>query len=1232
MKKNIAIINPEDFGYDLAVLARKMGYAVTGVMIETPDRYKVLKGIYCFDTAGSSNAYDEMITSENWEDAAWQLRRLSPCAVISGSEIAVDYSDRIAAVLGLPCNDPDTIPLRRSKIEMKNAVKNAGLCYAEGDTFSDFTCAAAFVRSHTGYPVVVKPVCGAGSKNVAFCKNELEFARAFKKVQDTPDAYLRNSSSVLVEKYIPGNEYVVNMFGTPEGICVTDIWKYEKIGNRYSDCVYYNDIMQDVNAPEFTELKKYACKVYTAVGIRIGPAHAEIKLSAGRPVLIEIGSRLAGGEMPKYAALTTSFNSLENTIRVFIDGTVPLPEEIQIHSYAASSDISHEKFGRLSGFNGLAQIRKLPTYKAEVLYAGKGDYIEPTKDVDHLAALFWFTGTDRKQITQDLEQSHKLCSVNVENSRILVVGTTSDYVDLLRRQYPNRLLFITDKTIRETAKEKPPLRSEEILCSLMNFSEIYRLLTSHLKKYEQTITGITCYDCESLLLTSYIAEKMHLRFPSADAVKNCRSKSRSIALWQEAGIKCPATAAIGSYEEAESFFSSHQPCVVKPVSGSGAELTFLCRSKEQLAAAWDTIMIKIEAKAGEPMYHESCGGSRDILIQEYVQGTEYSCDFIFTQGCAVILRMNRKRFRDTLFGVTAAYELLPVSQWPEPPEKTAALLYKAAAAAGNLEGAIIMVDMIQTPQGFTLLEMSPRAGGDCLPFLIQAAAGVSTVNLAVELAAGKLENPKPLQITEPLTALRLFADKEGCLVSQDTAALSSKACVKQIVLYQENGSRIQFSETSYSGSLLGYIIYTSDGRPGAVQDKELIDCFKPKIICSTDFITALVNRHIEKKDVYLNTWKENGNVPVWLFDTKQLAYRARTFRSVFKKRLPDCAFYYAVKSDNYPEIAETLLGSGFGLDISSGIELQTALKLGASNMLFSGPGKTDAELESALDYSDRIIILADSFSELARLKKAAERKHVTAHIGVRILPPGGWEKFGIELSSLKKFYEEASESSFIRFEGIQFHTSWNMNSSAQIQAIHAVSLQLKTWTQKELQNIKFLDIGGGYWPEEGEWLNGPDAKDGILAGRIWNPAIPIDQFASELAEAIKREIFPLVHCRIQFEPGRWLVNDALHCMVSVIDKKKTDSVITDGATNSIGWDRFNTDYFPIINLSRPATSEKPCRIYGSLCDPHDVWGFAYYGTDIREGDVLLIPNQGAYTYSLRQNFIKPLPPVVELHE
>jgi len=100
--------------------------------------------------------------------------------------------------------------------------------------------------------------------------------------------------------------------------------------------------------------------------------------------------------------------------------------------------------------------------------------------------------------------------------------------------------------------------------------------------------------------------------------------------------------------------------------------------------------------------------------------------------------------------------------------------------------------------------------------------------------------------------------------------------------------------------------------------------------------------------------------------------------------------------------------------------------------------------------------------------------------------------------------------------------------------------------------------------------------------------------------------------------------------LTVVDKKASDLVITDAGTNAIGWERFETDYFPVINLSRPDLIESECNILGSLCTPHDVWGYAYWGKDIQPGDILLIPTQGAYTYSLRQEFIKPLPTVVTL--
>ncbi|MGD8922913.1 MAG: decarboxylase, partial [Candidatus Zixiibacteriota bacterium] len=184
--------------------------------------------------------------------------------------------------------------------------------------------------------------------------------------------------------------------------------------------------------------------------------------------------------------------------------------------------------------------------------------------------------------------------------------------------------------------------------------------------------------------------------------------------------------------------------------------------------------------------------------------------------------------------------------------------------------------------------------------------------------------------------------------------------------------------------------------------------------------------------------------------------------------------------------------------------------------------------------------------------------------------------------------------------------------------------------------IKFVDIGGGYWPPQGEWLQTSGTPEGKLSQAIAPfpepplahyrlPATDIETFAREIGAAIRKEILPLTQCEVYTEPGRWLCNDAMHLLITVIDKKADDLVITDAGTNAIGWERFETDYFPVINLSKPELTERACLVLGSLCTPHDVWGYAYYGRDIAPGDVLLIPTQGAYTYSLRQHFIKPLP-------
>jgi len=414
--------------------------------------------------------------------------------------------------------------------------------------------------------------------------------------------------------------------------------------------------------------------------------------------------------------------------------------------------------------------------------------------------------------------------------------------------------------------------------------------------------------------------------------------------------------------------------------------------------------------------------------------------------------------------------------------------------------------------------------------------------------------------------------------------------------------------------------------------------------------------------------------PCYLFEPGTIISRAKMFRRTFQNHLPDTGFYFAMKSNNLPDISRTVLGCGFGLDVSSGAELQIALELGAEDIVFSGPGKTIQELDLAIANHEKVVVLMDSFTEMKRLEKRAARQGKIIRTGVRLTtePHGLWRKFGIVSQDLQEFIQESKRYSHIRLQGLQFHSSWNMGPERQIAFIQELGSLIATLTPLEREMITFIDIGGGYWPEQGEWLQPGGTPQGILIKAVGmnhphlveksdkdanqksgvdsdvraggyatansaqapayphylNPSMPIETFAVELSHAICDNIHNQISCRICFEPGRWICNDSMHIILKVVDKKYDDLVITDGGTNAIGWERFETDYCPILNISRPALTERECLISGSLCTPHDLWGYSYWGKDIQEGDLLMIPGQGAYTYSLRQSFIKAVPNVI----
>ena len=394
-------------------------------------------------------------------------------------------------------------------------------------------------------------------------------------------------------------------------------------------------------------------------------------------------------------------------------------------------------------------------------------------------------------------------------------------------------------------------------------------------------------------------------------------------------------------------------------------------------------------------------------------------------------------------------------------------------------------------------------------------------------------------------------------------------------------------------------------------------------ILPAELIRDFSSGFLANRDRYLAAVNAFGS-PLYLVEKAVLIERAAQFKRAFLSRFARAGFYYAMKSNNLPYLSGVLLDQGYGLDVSSGVELETAIRLGAPDIIFSGPGKTDAELELASRHCDRVTVLLDSFGECRRLADIASQKRREVRVGVRLnLNPNGlWRKFGILVQDLPELFAAIQHHPQLTFKGLQFHSSWNMAPDTQVALLGRLGEGLAAMSESFWRQCRFVDIGGGYWPPLGEWLLSSEPGHYHL-----NPATGIDEFAERLAAAVEKELPQLSDCRICFEPGRWICNDTMHLLLTVVDRKAPDMVITDAGTNAVGWERFEIDYFPVLNLTRGGLEEHPCHVFGSLCTPHDIWGFSYLGTDIREGDVLMVPTQGAYTYSLRQHFIKALPRV-----
>ncbi len=394
---------------------------------------------------------------------------------------------------------------------------------------------------------------------------------------------------------------------------------------------------------------------------------------------------------------------------------------------------------------------------------------------------------------------------------------------------------------------------------------------------------------------------------------------------------------------------------------------------------------------------------------------------------------------------------------------------------------------------------------------------------------------------------------------------------------------------------------------------------------------------------------ERFGTPQYLLDVRALRGRADELTRALATLGQPAAALYAYKANYLPRVIRELTDRGFGAEVGGLPELELALAMRAPAITLNGPAMSAAEVDLALAQEGRVLIQIDNTEEidLLRARLAARPTAQAIGVGVRLRPPRvartPWSRFGVAADEIDGFLA-ALRRSELDLIGLHIHGGPVPDPGHYRTLIEEIIPPLDAaLSGDEKRRLRFLNLGGGLVPAgESTPRSAPTSLPGAAASSTLGGVRyaegapeppPLAEYGAGLAAALAwgRARFPwMAGLTVAIEPGRFLVAKAMHILMRVYTMK-SGMAILDGSTSLVGYDRFGTERFPVVNLSRPGGLEPAAAAcYGSLCDPGDFLGDALYGETPGPGDILAYLNQGAYTLSYAHRFMRPTARAVAL--
>ena len=229
-------------------------------------------------------------------------------AVMAGAETGVELSDLLSEKLGVRTNGTQGSEARRNKYAMGETIRAAGVRAVKQLRASKWADIEEFLAAWQPSPfkVVVKPCDSAGSDDVTLCLSADAVQRAYGNIMGKTNGLGLVNEGVLVQEFLEGLEYVVDTVSRDGDHRVAALWVYDRRPANGADFVAHGQFLLHADDDRCQEIVAYTKTVLDALGIRNGPAHAEVKWHLGQPVLVEV--RNGAGGMKTFPSFYPSFS------------------------------------------------------------------------------------------------------------------------------------------------------------------------------------------------------------------------------------------------------------------------------------------------------------------------------------------------------------------------------------------------------------------------------------------------------------------------------------------------------------------------------------------------------------------------------------------------------------------------------------------------------------------------------------------------------------------------------------------------------------------------------------------------------------------------------------------------------------------------------------------------------------------------------------------------------------